>query len=88
MKKDNSNLKKEDLQGSKSTVGGKDKKKVENIKPDKVTGKKKIKNSSALIAASKGRSAVDQVKVRSKGDVSGSGGLTNTGPFVSYENED
>ncbi|HEV8079366.1 MAG TPA: hypothetical protein VGP43_01540 [Chitinophagaceae bacterium] len=47
--------------------------------------KKTSKKSSALLAASKGRSAVDNVKAASGKDVRGSSGLANTGPFVSYE---
>jgi len=47
--------------------------------------KKTSKKSSALLAASKGRSAVDNVKATSGKDVRGSSGLANTGPFVSYE---
>ncbi len=70
MKKQNSNQKK--------SVTQTDKKGNQSIK-------KTSKKSSALLAASKGRSAVDQVKARSGEDVRGSSGLINTGPFVSYE---
>ncbi len=49
------------------------------------SSKKTPKKSSALLAASKGRSAVDSVKAASGKDVRGSSGLANTGPFVSYE---
>ncbi len=64
---------------------------VAKITPDKVEKKKQKKlpgKSSALVAASLGRSAVDHVKAVSRGDVSGSSGLANTGPYVSYEKED
>lgn len=55
-------------------------KKQEQSKPQKPGSKK----SSALAAASKGRSAVDAAKHDSNTDVRGSSGLANTGPFVSY----
>ncbi len=70
MKKENSNQKK--------PVTQIDKKAGESTK-------KTSKKSSALLAASKGSSAVDNVKASSGKDVRGSSGLTNTGPFVSYE---
>jgi hypothetical protein len=54
-------------------------------KKDTQSIKKNPKGSSALVAASKGRSAVDSVKATSNKDVRGSSGLANTGPFVSYE---
>ncbi len=54
-------------------------------KKDNQSIKKTSKKSSALLAASKGRSAVDNVKANSGKDVRGSSGLANTGPFVSYE---
>jgi hypothetical protein len=90
MKKNNSNQKKEGLKTSNPSANQKDKKDKKNITPGKIAekkGEKSPKKSSALLAASKGRSAVDQVKARSGGDVRGSSGLTNTGPFVSYDNE-
>ena len=49
---------------------------------------KPLKKSSALKAASMGRSAVSAVKGSSSSDVSGSSGLSNTGPVVSYEEKD
>ncbi len=70
MKKENSNQKK--------LVTQTDKKDNQSIK-------KTPKKSSPLLAASKGRSAVDNVKAASGKDVRGSSDLTNTGPFVSYE---
>ncbi len=70
MKKENSNQKK--------SVTPIDKKDNQSIK-------KTSKKSSALLAASKGRSAVDHVKATTNKDVRGSSGLANTGPFVSYE---
>jgi hypothetical protein len=53
----------------------------ENGKPRK---RKKI---SALLAAAKARSAVNQVIARSAQDVRGSNDLPNTGPTINYENE-
>ncbi len=85
MKKNNSNQKKEELKTSNPSANQKDKK---NITPGKIAekkGEKSPKKSSALLAASKGHSAVDNVKAASGKDVRGSSGLTNTGPFVSYE---
>ena len=64
---------------------------VVKITPNKVGEKKQKKlpgKSSALVAASLGRSAVDHVKASSRGDMSGSSGLANTGPNTSYSNED
>ena len=52
------------------------------------TSNEKDKKDSALLAASKGRSAVDHVMANSSGDVKGTNGLANTGPVTSYENED
>jgi len=60
----------------------------ENIADGETTEKKKKKHVSALVAASLGRSAVDHMKPHSSRDVSGSNGLLNSGPFVSYENEE
>ena len=52
----------------------------------------KLKNrppgSSALKAADKGRSAVDNAKHSAASDIKGSSNLSNTGPNVSYENEE
>lgn len=87
MKKDNSNQKKEDFKVSKSAAKQTDKKDIENTTPNKLP-KKSEKSSHTSLAASKQHSAVDHVKPRSNKDVRGSSGLTNTGPFVSYENED
>ncbi len=59
------------------------------VKSDSVNKKvKPLKKSSAIIAASMGLSAVNQVKARSLADVKGSSGLSNVGPVVSYEEED
>ena len=88
MKKDNSNQQKKAVKASKSASNPTDNKVTENSKSGNGTGKKQKKNSSALIAASKGRSAVDSVKSSSNRDVRGSSGLSNTGPFVSYENKE
>ena len=47
--------------------------------------KKTAKKSSALRAALVGRSVTEQVKAVSSVDISGTSGLNNTGPVVSYE---
>ena len=66
-----------------------DKEGKENIANSEVAKKKKKKHiSSALVAASLGRSAVDRMKAHTLRDISGSSGLLNSGPFVSYENEE
>jgi hypothetical protein len=65
-----------------------DKKDTRNIMPEKVAEKKQkkpLKRSSALVAASMGRSAVDAVNARSSKDVRGSSGLANTGTIISYD---
>lgn len=49
---------------------------------------KKTKKSSAMVAASKARSAVNAVIPDSSGAVSGSSDLANTGPAVSYKNKE
>lgn len=49
---------------------------------------KRLRKSSALQAASMGRSAVNQEKASSSTDINGSSGLSNTGPVVSYDEED
>ena len=59
-----------------------------NIMPEKGVEKKQkkpSKKSSALLAASLGRSAVDAVKADSSKDVRGSSGLANTGTIISYD---
>ena len=79
------NLKPEGTKANKPGVNQKDK---NNIVPDKVAEKKqktKTKKSSALVAASVGRSAVDAVKATSSRDVRGSSGLANTGTIISYD---
>ena len=64
---------------------------VNKIKPGvtpvdkKAVGKKPGKKSSALLAASKARSAVDGVGAHSSKDVRGSSGLANTGTIISYD---
>jgi hypothetical protein len=67
---------KTDIMADESQNGGR-----ENGKPRK---RRKI---SALVAAAKARSAVDQVIARSAQDVRGSNDLPNTGPTINYENE-
>lgn len=47
----------------------------------------KKKRNSALAAAARGESAVDHFRAHSRRDVQGSSGLSNTGPFVSYDRE-
>lgn len=79
------NLKPEDTKATKPGVNKIDKK---NIAPDKVAHKKQkipTKKSSALVAASAGRSALDAVKANSSRDVRGSSGLANTGTIISYD---
>jgi hypothetical protein len=79
------NLKPEETKASKPGVNQIDKK---NIAPDKVAEKKQKKSpkkSSALLAGSMGRSAVDRVKTDSSRDVRGSSGLANTGTIISYD---
>lgn len=79
------NAKPEDIKATKPGVNQIDKK---NMAPNKVTKNKQknsTKKSSALIAASLGRSAVKQVKANSSKDVRGSSGLANTGTFISYD---
>ena len=63
-----------------------DKKDTGNVmleKPAEKKQRKRIKKSSALIAASMARSAVDAVDARSSKDVRGSSGLANTGTIIS-----
>jgi hypothetical protein len=65
-----------------------DKKIKGNAIPQKVAEeqqKKPLKKSSALIAASMARSAVDAVNANSSKDVRGSSGLANTGTIISYD---
>ena len=64
------------------------KKNNKSITPDEFKGKKKKHNSSALQAASMGRSAVGQVKGSASADVSGGSGLSNTEPVANYEGKD
>lgn len=47
---------------------------------------KKGKTTSAAVVNNITKGAVKNVKAASGKDVRGSSGLTNTGPFVSYEN--
>ena len=84
---DNSNQENGDLEAGKIDDNQTEQKGTENITPGEVTEKKKKKHSSALVAASKARSAVGHAKAHSRSDVSGASSLTNTGPFVTYENE-
>jgi hypothetical protein len=81
------NLKQDETKSTKSGVNQIGEEAEKTTPLDKVAEKKSSKKSSALVAASLGRSAVDHAKPHSSGDVSGSSGLSNTGPFVSYEEE-
>ncbi len=78
-------LKKDSLKDSKPSVNQVNKK---NIAPDEVAEKKKktsTKKSSALVAASVGRSAVNQVKANSSRDGRVSNGLENAWAVNSYD---
>jgi hypothetical protein len=57
----------------------------ENPERKKETIKKNKKHSSALLAASMGRSAVDRVKGHSSSIIRGTSGLSNTGTVITYE---
>ncbi len=46
------------------------------------------KHSSALLAASKGQRATENVKPTSTRDVNGASGMRNTGTNVSYEDKE
>ncbi len=81
-------LQKNDVNKIKTGVTPIDKKDTRNLMPEKPTQKKqrkRMKKSSALLAASMGRSAVDAVDARSSKEVRGSSGLTNTGTIISYD---
>ncbi|MDQ2862580.1 MAG: hypothetical protein M3R50_02825 [Bacteroidota bacterium] len=83
----NTELNKDEIKASNPDINQIDKENKENLAPEKVNEKKKKKHVSALVAASMGRSVLDHVKAHSSGNVSGSSGLENTGPDVSYEEE-
>ncbi|MEO8771395.1 MAG: four-helix bundle copper-binding protein [Ferruginibacter sp.] len=53
--------------------------------PQKEINKKKKKHSSALLAASMGRSAMDHVHAHSSSIIRGRSGLANTGTMITYE---
>lgn len=81
-------LQNDDVNKMKPGITPIDKKETGNIVPEKVAekkGKKPLKKSSALVAASMGRSAVDAVDAHSSKDVRGSSGLANTGTIISYD---
>ena len=63
----------------------KDSKNKMSEKVEEKKEKKPLKKSSALLIASKERSAVGAVKARSSRDVRGSSGLANTGTIISYD---
>ncbi len=72
----------------KSGVNAIDKKDTKNTLPEKSAEKKQkkpVKKSSALLAASKGRSTIDAVDAHSSKDVRGSSGLANTGTIINYD---
>ena len=65
-----------------------DKKDTGNLMPEKPSEKKqrkRMKKSSALLAASMERSAVDAVEPYSSKEIRGSSGLANTGTIISYD---
>ena len=81
-------LQKNDVNKIKTGVTPIDKKDARNIMPEKPAEKKqrkRIKISSALLAASMERSVVDAVDTHSSKDVRGSSGLSNTGSIISYD---
>ena len=81
-------LPKNEVNKIKPGVNPVDKKDAKNIMPEKVAEKKQkkpLKKSSALLAASKARSAVGEVGAHSSKDVRGSSGLANTGTIISYD---
>ncbi len=81
-------LQKNDVNKIKPGVNPIDKKDAKNIMPEKVAEKKQkkpLKKSSALLAASMGRSALDRVNAHSSKEVRGSSGLANTGTIISYD---
>ncbi|MEO9003872.1 MAG: hypothetical protein ABI288_04005 [Ginsengibacter sp.] len=81
-------LKKDSVNKIKPGVNPIDKKDTKNIMSEKVTEekqKKRVTKSSALLAASMGRSAVDAVDTHASKDVRGSSGLANTGTVISYD---
>jgi len=86
----NKQLKKNEPNESSPNVNKIDEKGEKKVTSDKIAEKKKKvspKKSSALVAASLGRSAVDAVQPNSGQDVKGTSDLANTGPFVSYEDK-
>lgn len=81
-------LQKDDINKMKPGINPIDKKDTVNVMPEKVAEKKQkkpLKKSSALVAASMGRRAVDAVDAHSSKDVRGSSGLANTGTIISYD---
>jgi hypothetical protein len=81
-------LQKDDTDKMKPGITSIEKKDTGNILPEKVAEKKqrkRVKKSSALLAASMGRSTVDAVEPHSSKDLRGSSGLANTGTIISYD---
>jgi hypothetical protein len=76
------------ISGTDPIVNSNDKKDKSSTIPEKGAGKKKktqLKKSSAFLAESVERSAVDAVEAHSSKDVRGSSGLANTGTIISYD---
>ncbi|MEO6314091.1 MAG: hypothetical protein ABIU63_12590 [Chitinophagaceae bacterium] len=79
---------KKELTENATTVESTTDKTVAN-QPEDTKPTKRRKKSSALVAASMGRSAVNAVQGHASGDVRGSSdGTSNTGIIISYDNED
>ncbi len=86
--KNKTELQKDSINKIKPGVNPIDKKDTKKTLPEKGTEKKQkkpLKKSSALLAASMGRSAVGAVDAHSSRDVRGSSGLADTGPVTSYD---
>ena len=81
-------VQKDKMDKNKSVVtqtGKEDKRKNVTEKIAEKKGKRPSKGSSAILAASMGRSAVDAVLPHSSRDVRGSSGLADTGTVISYD---
>jgi hypothetical protein len=81
-------LKKDSVNKMKPAIDPIDNKVTGTSLPEKLAEKKQkkpLKKTSALVAASMGRSAFDAVDAHSSKDVRGSSGLANTGTIISYD---
>ncbi len=81
-------LQKDDTDKMKSGITPIEKKDTGNILPENPVEKKqrkRVKKSSAFLAASVERSAVGEEEAHSSKDVRGSSGLANTGTIISYD---